>query len=143
MLTIRTTTFSPNDCSLGANDGASGVLQFTEDSRHITLHESDGDDVTMTSQQTSYNLMVERMRGRYGVVEVAWMVLNATHNGHGADVQPTSGTLRFGNLDFQKSFQVKTVDDQVPELEKVLKVQLQIVSGEKKCCWYGGGREEE
>ena len=70
-----------------------------------------------------------------------WKVVNTTHDdstdarspdvtfARSPDVTPTTGILRFGNLDYQKSFQLKVLDDDVPELEKVIFVQLQIISG--------------
>ena len=54
-----------------ANDGASGELEFSELSRHVTLYESEGDDSTTTTttaatdeRPTSHTFVVERRRGR-------------------------------------------------------------------------------
>ena len=61
-------------------------------------------------------------------MEAMWRVANTSHEST-IDVTPTSGILRFGNLDYQKSFQLQVIDDDVPELTKVVLLQLEIISG--------------
>ena len=110
--------------TIDANDGASGVFQFSsKSSESVTLRESDG----ISTSKTSHNFRVERKLGRYGDVKVMWQIVNASEAIY--DVFPLSGNLTFGNLDKLRSFQINIVEDDIPELEKVLYVQLKIVSG--------------
>lgn len=109
--------------TIDASDGASGVIQFSEFSRSVVLREPD----ETSSLQSSFNFLVERKKGRYGVVQVLWQVTNTSRTSH--DIYPLSGVITFGNLDNQKSFYVSAVKDDIPELNRTVHIELKIVSG--------------
>ena len=107
--------------SIQSNDDAHGVILFSSDSRVVTLNEP-----STNTELGTYQFTVERLAGLFGQVIVRWQVVNGSTS---TDVSPLNGILIFGPFHRRQTFQLQVVDDDVPELERRLTVQLAVVSG--------------
>ncbi|XP_057301693.1 adhesion G-protein coupled receptor V1-like isoform X2 [Hydractinia symbiolongicarpus] len=107
--------------SILANDDANGVVSFASSSASILLTELGKDNA-----MSHHNFIVQRNVGRFGDIVVGWEVLNESSP---YDVKPLSGILNFDAYDTEESFKISVIDDEIPELEKILTVGLSIKSG--------------
>ena len=125
---VKITSPSQTTITILPNDNANGIIEFSYDSINVILEEPEVAASSYMQQNTFHDFVVERNAGRFGKVILSWEVVNASQK---YDVSPTSGILMFEEVDREKSFQIRAVADDVPELEKKLLVRLKIVSGFK------------
>ena len=125
---VKITSPSQTTITILPNDNANGIIEFSYDSIDVILEEPEVAASSYMQQNTFHDFVVERNAGRFGKVILSWEVVNASQK---YDVSPTSGILMFEEFDREKSFQIRAVADDVPELEKKLLVRLKIVSGFK------------
>ena len=125
---VKITSPSQTTITILPNDNANGIIEFSHDSVNVTLEEPEVAASNYVQQNSFHDFVVKRNAGRFGKVILSWEVVNASQK---YDVSPTSGILMFEEFDREKSFQLRAVADDVPELEKKLLVRLKIVSGFK------------
>ena len=108
--------------TISSNDDAHGVFSFAMSSQNIFLTEPEN------LKFISYDFEVERIGGLFGRVILEWRAYNATPK---YDISPMSGILQFEEYQRKGSFRVDVQPDDLPELEKVIVLQLNILSGKK------------
>lgn len=72
-------------------------------------------------------MKVLRSVGLFGEVRLKWQAL-----GHPpSQVTPSNGILTFEEYDKEKTFDIRVVKDELPELAMNVTLQLEVISGEK------------
>jgi G-protein coupled receptor 98 len=101
------------DVVIATNDNAYGIIGFAEGSRSTVLPEGTAD--------TTVSLVVERLQGTEGLVEVGWE-LQGDHDL--VDIRPLSGTVQFPDGSVNGTITLFIAADSIPELDEVTRVVL-------------------
>ena len=88
----------------------------------LEVAEPDGNTPTQVA------LVVQRVGGAVGVVEVSWNVTSVDGSPVSNDVIPVSGTLQFVSNSRQQSIRLSVLPDQTPELAEVRALRLLVES---------------
>ncbi|XP_045053798.2 adhesion G-protein coupled receptor V1 [Desmodus rotundus] len=100
-----------------SNDDAYGVVGFAQNSLYKQVEEMEQDSLV--------TLNVERLKGTYGRITVAWEA-----DGSISDVFPTSGVISFSEGQALSTITLTVLADDVPELSETVIVTLTHVSTE-------------
>ncbi|XP_069912554.1 adhesion G-protein coupled receptor V1 [Oryctolagus cuniculus] len=100
-----------------SNDDAYGVVAFAQNSLYKQVEEMEQDSLV--------TLNVERLKGTYGRVTVAWEADGST-----SDIFPTSGVISFAEGQALCTITVTILADDVPELSEVVSVTLTRITTE-------------
>uniref|UniRef100_A0A096MK89 Adhesion G-protein coupled receptor V1 n=1 Tax=Rattus norvegicus TaxID=10116 RepID=A0A096MK89_RAT len=93
------------------NDDPYGVVAFAQNSLHKQLEELERDSLV--------TLNVERLKGTYGRVTVAWEAAGSV-----SDVFPTSGVISFAEDQAMSTITLTVLADDLPELSEAVVVTL-------------------
>ncbi|ELW52331.1 G-protein coupled receptor 98 [Tupaia chinensis] len=94
-----------------SNDNAYGVIAFAQNSLFKQVEEMDQDNLV--------TLNVERLKGTYGRITVAWEA-----DGSISDIFPTSGVISFTEGQALSTITLTVLADDLPELSEVVVVSL-------------------
>ncbi|KAM9694992.1 adhesion G-protein coupled receptor V1 [Trichechus inunguis] len=94
-----------------SNDDAYGIVAFAQNSLYKQVEEMEQDNLV--------TLNVERLKGTYGRITVAWET-----DGSISDVFPTSGVISFSEGQALSTITLTVLADDVPELSRVVTVTL-------------------
>ncbi|XP_058132092.1 adhesion G-protein coupled receptor V1 [Dasypus novemcinctus] len=100
-----------------SNDDAHGVIAFAQNSLYKQVEEMEQDSLV--------TLNVERLRGTYGHITVAWEA-----DGSISDIFPTSGVISFSEGQALSTITLTVLADDVPELSEVVIVTLTRITTE-------------
>ncbi|XP_029019275.1 adhesion G-protein coupled receptor V1 isoform X2 [Betta splendens] len=103
--------------SVPANDDAHGIIGFAQNSLFMEVEE--------LMQNNLISLKVERRRGTFGTVTVHWVA-----SGSLADINPTSGVVRFSGGQSEAIISLTVVADDVPELRENVTITIDDVTTE-------------
>uniref|UniRef100_H0X6E5 Adhesion G-protein coupled receptor V1 n=1 Tax=Otolemur garnettii TaxID=30611 RepID=H0X6E5_OTOGA len=100
-----------------SNDDAHGVVAFAQNSLYKQVEEMEQDSLV--------TLNVERLKGTYGRITVAWEA-----DGSVSDVFPTSGVISFTEGQALSTITLTVLADDIPELSEVVTVTLTSITTE-------------
>ncbi|XP_066129903.1 adhesion G-protein coupled receptor V1 [Saccopteryx bilineata] len=100
-----------------SNDDAYGVVGFAQNSLYKQVEEMEQDSLI--------TLNVERLKGTYGHITVAWEA-----DGSISDIFPTSGVISFSEGQALSTITLTVLADDVPELSEIVTVTLIHISTE-------------
>ncbi|XP_058512174.1 adhesion G-protein coupled receptor V1 [Ochotona princeps] len=100
-----------------SNDGAYGVVAFAQNSLYKQVEEMEQDNLV--------TLSVERLKGTYGRVTVAWEA-----DGSVGDIFPTSGVISFAEGQALCAITLTVLADNIPELSETVSITLTHISTE-------------
>jgi len=100
------------------NDGAGGYVQFSSVSP-VLLRET----FAVAGPPTAADLLLIRGPGTFGVIDISFIILD-TNGVETSDVTPSSGSVRFTDLQSAATITITAVDDELPEITEVFNVTL-------------------
>nr|XP_011757031.1 G-protein coupled receptor 98 isoform X6 [Macaca nemestrina] len=100
-----------------SNDDAYGIVAFAQNSLYKQVEEMEQDSLV--------TLNVERLKGTYGRITVAWEA-----DGSISDIFPTSGVISFTEGQVLSTITLTILADNIPELSEVVIVTLTLITTE-------------
>ncbi|XP_039111424.1 adhesion G-protein coupled receptor V1 [Hyaena hyaena] len=94
-----------------SNDDAHGVIGFAQNSLYKQVEEMEQDSLV--------TLNVERLKGTYGRITIAWEA-----DGSISDIFPTSGVISFSEGQALSTITLTVLADDVPELSEIVTIKL-------------------